>query len=84
MAEPISRGRNWCFTLNADEDTMEDFTWSDVGAACPVAGWMDDGKIQYMVCQVEKGEQGHVRFPWLSLAWPNSQGPATRLSSFMQ
>lgn len=59
MAEPIARGRNWCFTLNADDDSLEDFAWCD-SDACPIAGWMDDGKIQYMVCQVERGEEGHV------------------------
>lgn len=59
MAEPTNQVRNWVFTLNADEEHMEDFEWCD-SAICPVSGWMADGKIQYMVCQLERGEEGHV------------------------
>lgn len=62
MAEQPARVRNWCFTWNADEENMEDFKWSDVGAACPCAGWPDaEPKIAYLVCQVERApETGHV------------------------
>jgi len=58
--------RNWCFTLNADETKGEHISWTMPGADCPIRHWFDTGKIQYLVCQVERVRhthlQGYVQF----------------------
>lgn len=53
----MSRNRNWVFTLNCsvEEDKIR---WRCPGIPCPLGKWMDDGKILYLVCQVE--EVGHL------------------------
>ena len=54
----MAKSRNWVFTLNANEDKGEHIMWITPGIECPIAKWFDEGKIQYLVCQVEK--VGHV------------------------
>lgn len=57
----MARSRNWVFTLNADEQEGEHLTWVVPEIPCPVGKWMDCDKLDYLVCQVEKGEKGgHV------------------------
>lgn len=57
----MSQGKNWCFTLNACEEDGEHIVWVTPGVSCPVASWMDSGKIQYLVCQVERVAHVHVQ-----------------------
>lgn len=62
----MSIGKNWCFTLQADESKGEHITWACPGSECPVATWFTAGDIDYLICQVEKGThvhlQGYVQF----------------------
>lgn len=53
--------RNWVFTLNADESKGEHVKWITPGEDCPVRSWLDCGKIQYLVCQVERVAHVHVQ-----------------------
>jgi len=53
--------RNWVFTLNADEEQAEHLTWVCPGIPCPIGSWLDSGKIQYLVCQVEKVAHVHIQ-----------------------
>lgn len=55
------QSRNWCFTLNADESAAEHLTWVCPGIPCPVGSWMDDSRIEYLVCQVEKVAHVHIQ-----------------------
>lgn len=57
----MSRVRNYVFTLNADEDKGEHIMWVSPGIDCPVRDWMDCGKIDYLVCQVERVAHVHVQ-----------------------
>lgn len=47
-----TKSRNWVFTLMPDKDE----NWLIVDAPCPIAAWMDAfaGKVDYLVCQIEK------------------------------
>lgn len=55
----MARSRNWVFTLNADRD--EEILWLAAEAPCPVGHWFDTGKIDYLVCQVEKVGHYHIQ-----------------------
>jgi len=57
----MSRSRNWVFTLNANEALIEDFAWLQDKIPCPIGSWMDSGKIDYMVCQVEQVAHLHIQ-----------------------
>jgi len=57
----MSRSRNWVFTLNANEALMDDFAWLQEQIPCPLGSWMDSGKIDYMVCQVEQVSHLHIQ-----------------------
>ena len=57
----MSRSRNWVFTLNANEALIEDFAWVQDKIPCPIGSWMDSGKIDYMVCQVEQVAHLHIQ-----------------------
>lgn len=57
----MSQGKNWCFTLNANEDAGEHITWPCPGSECPISGWVAAGDIEYMVCQVEKVAHVHIQ-----------------------
>lgn len=50
----MAMNRNWIATLQADEAQAEHLTWVCPGIPCPVGSWLDCGKIDYLVCQVEK------------------------------
>ena len=56
----MAASRNWCFTLNADEDKGEHLSWP-LSEANPVAHWVDDTRILYMICQVERVAHVHVQ-----------------------
>lgn len=55
----MARSRNWVFTLNADRD--EEILWLAAGAPCPLGAWFESGKIDYLVCQVEKVGHYHIQ-----------------------
>jgi len=57
----MSRSRNWVFTLNANEDLAEDFAWVQPNIPCPVGSWLDSGKIEYLICQVEQVAHLHIQ-----------------------
>jgi len=53
--------RNWVFTLNANEDEGEHITWVVPNIPCPLGYWLDAGKIDYLVCQVERVAHVHIQ-----------------------
>nr|QXP07757.1 MAG: replication associated protein [Arizlama virus] len=57
----MAQGKNWCFTLNADETEGEHLTWVCPGIPCPIGSWLDCGKIEYLCCQVEKVAHVHIQ-----------------------
>ena len=57
----MSRSRNWVFTLNANEDEGQHIRWITPSEPCPVGAWLDSGKIDYLVCQVEHVGHYHVQ-----------------------
>lgn len=56
----MSQGKNWCFTINADEDAGEHIIWQTPGVGCPLA-WFDAGDIDYMICQIERVAHVHIQ-----------------------
>lgn len=56
----MAQGKNWCFTINADEEAGEHIIWQTPGIGCPLS-WFTAGDIDYMVCQIERVAHVHIQ-----------------------
>lgn len=59
----MSQGKNWCFTINANEEIAEDFQWKLATADDhPLMAWPTEfPDIAYLVYQVEAGSHVHLQ-----------------------
>ena len=53
----MAQSKNWIATLQSNEAAGEHLAWVCPGVSCPVGKWLDDPRLLFVACQVEKAPE---------------------------